>query len=76
MLGLPTSDWKQLTAWSAEFAQTLGNFQHSPDNSSRVLRSLEEMCAYFRAAVTEHRQHSRDDLICALLRMPSSEVTA
>src|SRR6266566_3753510 len=67
MLGLPTSDWKQLTAWSADFAQVLGNFQHNPDHAPRVLHSLEEMCAYFHAAVQEHREHPRDDLINALL---------
>jgi cytochrome P450 len=68
MLGLPTSDWRQLTAWSADFAEALGNLQHNPDNSPHVLRSLEEMCAYFRSAVQEHRGHSHNDLICALLR--------
>ena len=31
MLGVPTSDWKQLTSWSSDFAQVLGNFQHNPD---------------------------------------------
>ena len=67
MLGLPTSDWKQLTAWSAIFAEALGNFQHNPDHAPHVLRSLEEMCAYFQAAVQEHRQNPRDDLISALL---------
>jgi cytochrome P450 len=67
MLGLPTSDWKQLTAWSAIFAEALGNFQHNPDHAPHVLRTLEEMCAYFQSAVEEHRQHPRDDLISALL---------
>ncbi len=67
MLGLPTSDWQQLTAWSTDFAQALGNFQHNPDHAPRVLRSLGEACEYFRAAVQEHRQHPGDDLICALL---------
>src|SRR5207245_7117568 len=42
MLGVPTSDWKQLTAWSADFAQVLGNFQHNPDHASKVIHSLEE----------------------------------
>src|SRR5947209_7969788 len=41
MLGVPTSDWEQLTAWSADFAQVLGNFQHNPERAPRVLRSLE-----------------------------------
>ena len=67
MLGLPASDREQLTVWSTEFAEALGNLQHNPDHSSRVLDSLQEMCSYFRAAVQQHRLHPGDDLICALL---------
>lgn len=67
LLGLPTSDWQQLTAWTANFAEALGNFQHNPDHAPRVLNSLEEMCAYFHDAIQEHKQHPRDDLISALL---------
>ena len=67
MLGLPTSDRQQLTSWSTDFAEALGNFQHNPDHAPRVLRSLEEMCSYFRAAVQGHRQHRGNDLICELL---------
>lgn len=67
LLGLPSSDWSQLTRWSTDFAEALGNFQHNPDHASKVLCSLEEMCAYFRDAIREHRQHPRDDLISALL---------
>jgi len=68
MLGLPTSEWQQLTQWSTDFAEALGNLQHNPNHAPRVLRSLGEMCAYFRDAVQEHRKHPRDDLISALLR--------
>jgi len=67
MLGVPTSDWKQLTAWSADFAQVLGNFQHNPERAPQVIRSLEGMIAYFRAAIREHRQHPREGLIHAYL---------
>ena len=67
MLGVPTSDWKQLTGWSADFAQVLGNFQHNPDRAPRVIRSLEEMSAYFRAAIREQRKHPSEGLINALL---------
>src|SRR5579859_4415099 len=69
MLGLPTSDWRQLTAWSGDFAQVLGNFQHNPDRASKVIKSLEEMVAYFRAAIREQRasKQSRDGLINAFL---------
>jgi cytochrome P450 len=67
MLGVPTSDWRQLTAWSGDFAQVLGNFQHNPDRAPRVIRSLEEMVAYFRAAIREQRDHPREGLIHAYL---------
>ncbi len=67
MLGVPTSDWRQLTAWSADFAQVLGNFQHNPERAPQVIRSLQEMVAYFQAAIQDHREHPRDDLINALL---------
>src|SRR6185437_12058568 len=40
MLGVPTSDWRQLTVWSADFAEVLGNFQHNPDRAPRVIKSL------------------------------------
>ena len=67
MLGVPTSDWQLLTAWSADFAQVLGNFQHNPDRAPQVMKSLEEMTAYFRAAVREQRKNPRDGLIHAYL---------
>src|SRR5581483_11617663 len=67
MLGVPTADWPQLTAWSADFAQVLGNFQHNPDSAARVISSLEQMVAYFQAAVSEQRKRPRDGLISAFL---------
>jgi cytochrome P450 len=83
MLGVPSSDWEQLTAWSADFAQVLGNFQHNPERAPRVIRSLEEMSAYFRAAVRDQREHPREGLINALLtaeaegdRLTEEEVVA
>src|SRR6266536_3631917 len=67
LLGVPSSDWDQLTAWSSDFAQVLGNFQHNPDHASNALHSLKEMCDYFHDAVHEHQQHPKDDLIGDLL---------
>src|SRR5256885_8125179 len=67
LLGVPSSDWNQLTAWSSDLAQVLGNFQHNPDHASNALRSLEEMIVYFRAAISEQREHPREGLIHALL---------
>ncbi|HEY6406896.1 MAG TPA: cytochrome P450 [Ktedonobacteraceae bacterium] len=67
LLGVPNSDWKQLTVWSADFASVLGNFQHNPDHAPQVLRSLEEMIVYFRAAIRQQEREPRDGLIQALV---------
>jgi pimeloyl-[acyl-carrier protein] synthase len=66
MLGVPVSDRDQLKAWSEDFAELLGNFQYNPDRAPHLLRSVEEMCTYFRAEVQEHWEHPRDDVITAL----------
>ena len=67
MLGVPTRDHGLLKKWSADFAEMLGNFQHNPDRAARVLKSTEDMVAYFRQAVREQRERPRDGLVGALL---------
>ena len=67
MLGVPVSDRDQLKQWSEDFAELLGNFQYNPDRATHLLRSVEEMTAYFRTAIQEHHQHPRDDVISALV---------
>jgi pimeloyl-[acyl-carrier protein] synthase len=83
MLGLPTSDWRQLTEWSADFSEALGNLQHNPDHAPRLLRSLREACDYFRSAFRDRREQKREDLISALMtaeqdgdRLSEEEVVA
>jgi pimeloyl-[acyl-carrier protein] synthase len=63
MLGVPTSDCDQLKAWSADFAEVLGNFQHNPDHASRTLKCVEEMSAYFRNAIRRMKTEPREGLI-------------
>jgi len=67
MLGVPVTDRDQLKAWSADFAEMLGNFQHNPDRVPRILRSVEEMTAYFRGAMREQQTRPREGLIKALM---------
>jgi cytochrome P450 len=67
MLGVPAADHDQLKAWSTDFAEMLGNFQHNPDRAPRVLRSLKEMTAYFRSAIIQQRYHPREGLINSFL---------
>jgi cytochrome P450 len=61
LLGVDVADHPKLKNWSAAFAEVLGNFQHNPERSLRVLNSLEEMTAYFRNAVRNDVE--RDGLI-------------
>jgi cytochrome P450 len=63
MLGVPTSDCDQLKAWSADFAEVLGNFQHNPDRASQTLKCVEEMTAYFRDAIRRMKTEPREGLI-------------
>jgi pimeloyl-[acyl-carrier protein] synthase len=67
MFGVPPSDHHQLKAWSADFAEMLGNFQHNPNRTNRVLHSLQEMTRYFRDAIRKQRASPREGLVHYLL---------
>ena len=67
MLGMPTSDYVQLKEWTEVFAEVLGNFQHNPGRASQVIKSLEEMTAYFRAAIAELKVRPREGVVHALM---------
>ena len=67
LLGVSASDHEQLKAWSADFAEMLGNFQHNPDRADRVLRTLREMTAYFRDAIAMQQERPGEGLVHDLL---------
>jgi len=67
MLGVPVEDAPQLKAWSQDFAEMLGNFQHNPEHATRVRRSLDEMTKYFHSAIQGSRRHPREGLIHSFL---------
>jgi cytochrome P450 len=82
-LGLPVSDHEQLKAWSTDFAEILGNFQHNTDRASRMLRSLGEVESYLRAAIREQQRQDSDGLVNVLataevdgVRLTEEEVIA
>lgn len=66
MLGVPTSDHELLKSWSQDFAEMLGNFQHNPGRAGKVLNSVQEMVAYFEAAVERESERPTEGLINAL----------
>jgi pimeloyl-[acyl-carrier protein] synthase len=67
MLGVPIEDAPRLKSWSQDFAEVLGNFQHNPDRVADIVRTIEEMTAYFRGAFEDVRAHPRPGLIQAFL---------
>jgi cytochrome P450 len=67
LLGMPREDHLQLKAWSADFAQMLGNFQHNPGGVLRVLQSLDDMTRYFRSAIREEHRRLDDGLVKSLI---------
>ena len=66
MLGVPTADHELLKSWSQDFAEMLGNFQHNPGRAKKVLQTVEDMVAYFQAAVVSEASKPTDGLINAL----------
>ena len=66
MLGVPVEDHRQLKLWSQDFAEMLGNFQHNPDRVPRILKSAQDMTAYFRAAM-RNGSLKPDGLVSALM---------
>ncbi len=67
MLGVPVDDAPKLKAWSQDFAEMLGNFQHNPERAADVGRSVEAMTAYFRDAIRDVRARPRAGLIASFL---------
>ena len=72
LLGVPVSDHEMLKAWSQDFAEMLGNFQHNPGQARRMLRSVDEMLAYFHAAVARESVAPTEGLINALVTAAGS----
>jgi pimeloyl-[acyl-carrier protein] synthase len=67
LFGVPVEDHGRLKEWSQDFAEMLGNFQHNPDRFQRIVRSVDNLCCYFRAAMQEQRLHPRGGLVEAMM---------
>src|SRR5439155_19956738 len=67
MLGVPVADHERLKAWSADFAEMLGNFQHTPERAPRMLRTVHDMTAYFHDAIRRQRDQPGNGLVHSLM---------
>lgn len=66
MLGVPVGDRFQLKAWSADFAEMLGNFQHNPEHAPRMLRAVQDMTTYFRDTIRRQKDQPQEGLVHSL----------
>jgi hypothetical protein len=55
-----------LKDWSQDFAEMLGNFQHNPGRTAKVLASVGAMTSYFAEAVRRQSTQPTEGLINAL----------
>jgi cytochrome P450 len=67
LLGVPLEDHRQLKAWSATFAEMLGNFQHNPDRIHGVLKCVANMTDYFREAIRAQKRNPHAGLVRSLM---------
>ena len=67
LFGVPAGDHEKLKAWSTDFAEMLGNFQHNPDRARRVLKSTECLLDYFRTAIRRQVSHPCQGLVQSLM---------
>jgi hypothetical protein len=66
MFGMPSADHTMLKDWSQDFAEMLGNFQHNPGRTAKVLASVGAMTSYFAEAVRRQSTQPTEGLINAL----------
>ncbi|MGA2814349.1 MAG: cytochrome P450 [Candidatus Acidiferrum sp.] len=67
MLGVPTQDHRQLSAWVIDLAEVLGNFQHHPDRVAEIVQSMQDFKSYVVARMEEERKRPTNGLIYALM---------
>jgi pimeloyl-[acyl-carrier protein] synthase len=67
MLGVPTEDHRQLSAWVIDLAEVLGNFQHHPDRVAEIVQSMQDFKSYVAARMEEERRRPTNGLIYALM---------
>ena len=67
MMGVPVADCGRLKTLSTDFSEMLGNFQHNPGRTKRMLEVVEELTSYFRARMKELERQPRAGVVHALM---------
>jgi cytochrome P450 len=67
LMGVPVADRDRLKTWSKDFSEMLGNFQHNPGRATLMLKTVEDMTAYFRDRMREQQHQPREGVLHALM---------
>jgi len=67
LMGVPVEDLCQLKAWSKDFSEMLGNFQHNPGRTAVMLKTVEQMTDYFRRRMHAKACPTQEGVVHALM---------
>ena len=67
LMGVPVEDRSQLKAWSKDFSEMLGNFQHNPGRTAVMLKTVEQMTDYFRRRMLAKVCPSQEGVVHTLM---------
>ena len=67
LMGVPVEDRSQLKAWSKDFSEMLGNFQHNPGRTAVMLKTVEQMTDYFRRRMRPKVCPSQEGVVHTLM---------
>ncbi len=67
LMGVPVADRDQLKEWSLDFSEMLGNFQHNPGRTARMLQIVQDMTTYYRDRIREQRGQPKGGVVHALM---------
>ena len=67
LMGVPVEDIRQLKAWSKDFSEMLGNFQHNPGRTAVMLKTVEQMTDYFRSRMRAKECPLQEGVVHALM---------
>src|SRR5262249_35905098 len=68
LFGVPTEFALQLKAWSARFAEMLGNFQHNPERIPAMLDTIENLVAFFAKTIENQKHKPCPGLVHSLVK--------
>ncbi len=67
LMGVPVADRDRLKQWSWDFSEVLGNLQHNPGGTALMLKTVDEMTAYYRDQIREQKRRPTDGVLQALM---------